>query len=329
MIISRTPLRISFVGGGTDFPEFYQQHGGAVVSTSIDKWIHVIVASRFEQDVRVSYSRTEIVSQARDVEHEFVREAMRLTGIPRGVDIATLADVPSHGTGLGSSSAVTVGLLGALYAFQSVYKSPLQLAEEASQIEIDILEKPVGRQDHYAASVGGFNLIEFLPRGGGIKIQPIIAPAGALAHLHRSLMLFYTGRQRSAGDVLREQAAAIGGTEVDSALLEMRDLAYETQALLGSGNVEGVGGLLDRNWRLKQTLSPLVSDAEIDGWYESALAAGASGGKILGAGAGGFLLIFARDDRQAEVRRALRGLREVPFRFTARGSQIVYVDRPI
>src|SRR4051812_1569734 len=161
VIISRTPLRISFVGGGTDLPDFYEERGGAVVSTTVDKWIHVIVAPRFEGDVRVSYSRTEIVDRAADVEHELVREAMRATGIPRGVEIITLADVPSQGTGLGSSSTVTVGLLNALYAYQGVYKSPQALAEEASRLEIDVLGKPIGRQDQYAAAIGGLNLIEF------------------------------------------------------------------------------------------------------------------------------------------------------------------------
>src|SRR5918994_2951279 len=155
MIISRTPLRISLVGGGTDLPDFYEEHGGAVVSTTVDKWIHVIVARRFEGDIRVSYSQTEIVDKASEVEHELVREALRVTGIPRGVDIMTLADVPSQGTGLGSSSTVTVGLLNALYAFQGVYRSPALLAEEASRIEIDVLGKPIGRQDQYASAVGG------------------------------------------------------------------------------------------------------------------------------------------------------------------------------
>src|SRR5205823_3433094 len=174
MIVSRTPLRISFVGGGTDLPGFYEQHGGAVVSTTIDKWIHVIVSPRFEGDVRVSYSRTEIVDSAAEVEHELVREAMRMAGVPRGVDIVTLADVPSRGTGLGSSSTVTVGLLNALYSFQGLYKPPLQLAEEAARIEIDVLGKPIGRQDQYAAAIGGFNFIEFLPRGGGVRVEPVI-----------------------------------------------------------------------------------------------------------------------------------------------------------
>src|SRR5919197_1301949 len=205
VIISRTPLRVSFVGGGTDLPHFYEEHGGAVVSTTVDKWIHVLVAPRFEGDVRVSYSTTELVASASEVRHELVREAMRRTGVPRGVEIVTLADVPSHGTGLGSSSSVTVGLLNALYAYQGVYKAPAQLAEEAAIIEIDLLGKPIGRQDQYAAAVGGFNFIEFLPRGGGVRVEPIICPPETLKRVQRSLLFFFTGRQRSADGPIREQ----------------------------------------------------------------------------------------------------------------------------
>jgi D-glycero-alpha-D-manno-heptose-7-phosphate kinase len=241
VIISRTPLRISFVGGGTDLPDFCYEHGGAVVSTTIDKWIHVIVAERFEGDVRVSYSKTEIVDRGALVEHELVREAMRLTGIPRGLDVVTLADVPSRGTGLGSSSTLTVGLLNALYAFQGTYRSPYQLAEEAARIEIDVLGKPIGRQDQYAAAVGGLNFIEFLPRGGGVRVEPVIAPPESLKRFQRSLLLFYTGRQRSAVDVLPEQRAAVIDGTATGSLATMRDLAYSFREHLGTGDVERLG----------------------------------------------------------------------------------------
>jgi len=326
MIISRTPLIISFVGGGTDLPDFYEEHGGAVVSTTVDKWIHVVVARRFEGDVRVSYSRTEIVDQASEVQHELVREALRATGIPRGVDIMTLADVPSQGTGLGSSSTVTVGLLNALYAFQGVYKSPAQLAEEAATIEIGILGKPIGRQDQYAAAVGGFNLIEFLPHQGGVRVEPVIHPPGTLKRLHRSLLLFYTGRQRPASQVLQEQRAAVQNGRAVAALKTMRDFAYELRERLGAGEADAVGRLLHENWLLKKGLVGDISNAAVDGWYERALDAGATGGKILGAGAGGFLLVFAPPDRHARVRKGLQDLREVPLRLAARGSHIAVVD---
>jgi D-glycero-alpha-D-manno-heptose-7-phosphate kinase len=327
MIISKTPLRVSFVGGGTDLADFSEEHGGAVVSSAIDKWIHVIVAPRFEGDLRVSYSKTEIVSTASEVEHELVREALRLTGLPRGLDVVTLADVPSQGTGLGSSSAVTVGLLNALYAYQGVLRSPAELAEEACQIEIEILGKPIGRQDQYASAYGGFNFIEFMPRGGGVKVEPIVCPAQTLERLHRSLMMFYTGRQRTAADVLGEQRQAIVEGSATAALLGMRDLAYELRDVLSRGDVDGVGSLLDRNWELKRSLVATVSNTHLNEWYRQAREAGASGGKLLGAGAGGFLLIMAASEHQAKVRAALGELREVPFHFAARGSHITLLER--
>ncbi len=327
MIISRTPLRVSFVGGGTDLPEFYEEHGGAVVSTTVDKWIHVIVSRRFEGDVRVGYSRTEIVENAAAVEHELVREAMRLTGVPRGVDVLTLADVPSHGTGLGSSSSVTVGVLNALYAFQGIYRPPLQLADEAARIEIDVLGKPIGRQDQYAAAVGGFNLIEFLPRGGGIRVEPIVSPPGTLKRVQRSLLLFYTGRQRSAENVLSEQRRAMQDGRAAETLKRMRDVAYELRERLAADDAEAVGKLLHVNWELKRTLAARVSDDELDGWYARALAAGALGGKVLGAGAGGFLLVAAQPERHDAVRAALPPLREVPLKFAARGTHIAFLGQ--
>jgi D-glycero-alpha-D-manno-heptose-7-phosphate kinase len=326
MIISKTPLRISFVGGGTDIPSFSDRFGGAVVSTSIDKWIHVIVRRRFEGNLRVGYSRTEIVDTVDQLEHELVREALRVTGLPRGLDILTLADVPSQGTGLGSSSAVTVGLLLALYGYQGVYKSSFELAEEASEIEISTLGKPIGRQDQYAAAVGGFNMIEFLKDGGGVRIEPVITPPRTLERLHRSLMLFYTSRQRSADDVLSGQHAAIEDGSALEALGQMRDLAYELRDALGRGEADLLGPILGRNWELKRTLTTGVTDAEIDGWYERAIDAGATGGKLLGAGAGGFLLMVAPEDKQPHVRRALRDLKEVPFHFAARGAQVEFLD---
>jgi D-glycero-alpha-D-manno-heptose-7-phosphate kinase len=327
MIVSRTPLRISFAGGGSDLPDFYEQYGGAVVSTSVDKWVRVIVAPRFEGDLRVSYSRTEIVDSAADVRHDLVREALRLAGVPRGVEVVTLADVPSRGTGLGSSSSVTVGLLNALYAFQGMYKSPLQLAEEACQIEIDILGKPIGRQDQYATALGGFNFIEFLPGKGGVRVEPIVAKAETFKQLQRSLLLFYTGRQRSADDVLVEQRQAIREGVAVETLQQLTALAHQLRERLSSGDIEAVGPMLHTSWELKRGLSGGISDETIDGWYTQALGAGATGGKILGAGAGGFLLLFAPVERQNAVRATLSALREVPLRFSARGTHITVWDR--
>ena len=322
MIVSKTPLRVSFVGGGSDQPDFYETHGGAVVSTAIDKWIRVIVSRRFEGDIRVAYSRTETVETADQVEHELVREALRLTGLPRGLDIVTLADVPSRGTGLGSSSAVTVGLLSALYAFQGIQRSAAALADQACEIEIEVLSKPIGRQDQYAVAFGGFNLIEFLPGGAGVRVAPIVAPPHTLERLHSRLLLFYTGRQRSTSDVLSHQRDAARDGTSTATLIAMRDLAYELRDALGEGDTDSFGSILHRNWELKRTLAGGVSDEELDALYTRAIDAGASGGKLLGAGRGGFLLFLAEPDRHDSVRAALADLRETPFRFAATGSHI-------
>jgi D-glycero-alpha-D-manno-heptose-7-phosphate kinase len=223
---------------------------------------------------------------------------------------------------VGSSSAVTVGLLNALYAFQGVYKPPLKLAEEAARIEIEILGKPIGRQDQYAAAVGGFNFIEFLPRGGGVRLEAVIARPETFKRLQRSLMMFYTGQQRSADGPLRKQQHAVQSGQALDALCRMRDLAFEFRDRLSSGDVEALGPLLHENWQLKRGLTDGISSEQIDSWYERALAAGAIGGKILGAGAGGFLLLLAPPDRQDAVRGELSELRELSLRFSARGTQI-------
>jgi D-glycero-alpha-D-manno-heptose-7-phosphate kinase len=328
MIISRTPLRVSFVGGGTDLPSFYAEHGGAVVSAAIDKWVHVIVSPRFEGDVRVSYSRTEIVESAGSVEHDLVREAMRLTGVPRGVEIITLADVPSRGTGLGSSSAVSVGLLNALYAFQGVYKPPLELAELAARIEIDVIGKPIGKQDQYAAAIGGFHFIEFPKGGGSVRVEPLVCPPDTLRQLQRSLLLFYTGRQRSADQVLHEQQAAIEDGESVPALQAMRDLAFELRERLCAGDAEALGRLVAANWKLKRTLASGVTNDDVDRWFDAAVGAGAAGAKLLGAGSGGFFLACGPPQTHEAIRRALKELREVPLRFAARGTHITLFEHP-
>jgi D-glycero-alpha-D-manno-heptose-7-phosphate kinase len=327
MIISRTPLRMSFVGGGTDLPAFCDEHGGAVVSTAIDKWIRVIVSQRFEGDVRVGYSEVEIVGDVTQIRHELVREAMRRTGIPRGVDVLTLADVPSRGTGLGSSSAVTVGLLNALYAFQGIAKPAIELAEEASEIEIDVLGKPIGRQDQYAAAVGGFNLIEFLPRGGGVRVSPLITPPGTLERLHSHLLLFYTGFARGSDEILREQSQAVSeGVRVDT-MLRMRELAYELRDRLSEGNVDSFGELLQRGWELKNEAAPRTGTDRIHETFARARRAGAIGGKLLGAGGGGFIVLFAPPVAHAAVREALDELREIPFRFASHGTEILLLEQ--
>ncbi|MGA2929513.1 MAG: GHMP kinase [Solirubrobacteraceae bacterium] len=297
------------------------------MSTAIDKWIRVIVGHRFEGDVRVGYSETEIVGDVNQIRHELVREAMRRTGIPRGIDVLTLADVPSRGTGLGSSSAVTVGLLNALYGFQGIAKPALALAAEAAQIEIDVLGKPIGRQDQYAAAVGGCNLIEFMPRGGGVRVSPLITPAGTMERLHGHLLLFYTGKSRGSDEILRNQGKTVaGGTGLDT-MISMRELAYEMRERLEYGDVESVGEILRRGWELKRAAAAGTGTEEIENALERARRAGATGGKLLGAGGGGFLLVFASPAAHVNVREELADLREIPFRFASRGTEILLLEQ--
>ncbi len=328
MVITQTPLRISFVGGGSDLHTFAREHGGAVVSTTIDKFIRVVVTERFDDSIRVSYSQTEIVDRIDDVEHELVREALRVAGLPRKVEIVTVADVPSHGTGLGSSSAVLVGVLNALFAHQGILKPADELATEAARIEIDVLGKPIGKQDHWAAAFGGMQFLRFGP-GDGVRRDPVVMTRDRRRELERRLLMFYTGRQRSAAAVLGDvQDGLADSGVVQEALARKRDSAHRLYEELGTGgDVDAIGRRLHDDWHLKRTLSPKVADEEIDRLYETAVEHGALGGKLLGAGGGGFLLFYVPPERQADVRRALGGLRELPFRFEPEGSKVVYVGR--
>jgi D-glycero-alpha-D-manno-heptose-7-phosphate kinase len=323
MVISRTPLRVSFVGGGSDLVSFAHRYGGAVLSTTIDKYVYVVVTERFEDDIRVSYSRTEIVDSVAKLKHDLVREALRLAGLPRRVEIVTIADVPSRGTGLGSSSAVTVGVLNALYAYQGILKSPGELAAEASHIEIDILGKPIGKQDQYATAFGGLQLLRFGP-GHGVDRQPLVLTDDARLRLQRNLLLFYTGKQRSASKVLGEIEATARTRQTKRNLERLRDLAYELYDEICRGNTDALGEYLHKGWEQKRRLAG-VTNAKVDGWYRDARSAGATGGKLLGAGGGGFMLFYAPRDRHDAIRSALTQLREVPIRFDSTGSRIIHI----
>jgi D-glycero-alpha-D-manno-heptose-7-phosphate kinase len=328
MVISRTPLRISFVGGGSDLQSFASEHGGAVVSTTIDKYVYVIVTERFEGDIRVSYTQTEIVDKIDDLQHELVREALRYAGLPRKVEIVTIADVPSRGTGLGSSSAVTVGLLNALFAYQGILKSPEELAAAASDIEIDVLGKPIGKQDQYATAYGGLQLIRFGP-GNVVRREPVVLSPESRRKLERSLMMFYTGQSREAAAVLERVGENVrSSAPAVESLGRMRDFALDLRSQLGhESDPDVLGDFLRENWELKRGLDSSVTNPDIDGWYEAGVAAGASGGKLLGAGGGGFLLFYASPERQDAVRKALPDLREMPFRFDSEGTRIIHIGR--
>ena len=325
MVISRTPLRVSFVGGGSDLVSFSSKHGGAVVSTAIDKYVYVVVTERFEDDIRVSYSKTEIVGSIDKLKHELVRESLRLAGLPRKVEIVTIADVPSQGSGLGSSSAVTVGALNALYAFQGMLKSSRELAEDASEIEIEILRKPIGKQDQYASAFGGLQLLRFGP-GGDVQRDPIVMPEDARRQLERSLLMFFTGRQRSASKILTGIDASTSTAATRRNLSKLRDLALDLYGELGKGDPDVLGDYLHRGWEQKRKLSGVTSP-KIEAWYAAARKAGALGGKLLGAGGGGFLLFYAPREQQQAVRAALSDLREVPIALEPAGSRIIHVGR--
>ncbi|MCI4350534.1 MAG: GHMP kinase [Thermoplasmata archaeon] len=325
MIITRTPLRISFAGGGTDIPSFYRAHdGGAVASATIDRYVHVLVNDKFDKSIRVAYSRTENVDTLDDLQHGLVREAMRLTGVTDALEVHTIADIPSEGTGLGSSSALTVGLLNALYAHRGVLKDPAELALEACRIEIEILGGALGKQDQYIAAFGGLQYFEFHP-DDSVRAFPIPLTRSEREALSTHLSLFYTGITRQAETILKDQSSRTPQNQ--ASLLQMRTLANEARAALVEHDWPRVGAILDEGWQLKRTLAPGVSSSAIDGMYDRAKAAGAWGGKITGAGGGGFLLVIHPPGQSHKIARALSPMKRLPVRIVPEGSRILFVGR--
>ena len=320
MIITQTPLRIGLLGGGTDLPGYYREHGGRVLNCALDKYVYVIVKQRFDGDIYVNYSRKEIVSRVEDLEHELVREAMQMTGVADGVEITTLADIPSAGSGLGSSSAVTVGLLHALFAYQGRQVSAEELAERACTIEIERCGKPIGKQDQYIAALGGIRDIRFGP-GDVVAAEELVLPAADRRALQQQIMLFYTGITRSADPILAEQNANVGVTRPQLDLL--RDLAGFAVDRLRSGDVDAIGPAMRESWEAKRKLASGVSNARIDLAVSRALDAGASGAKLTGAGGGGFLLVICAMERQRAVRTSLADMQELPVKLDRLGSRVV------
>jgi D-glycero-alpha-D-manno-heptose-7-phosphate kinase len=327
MIITQTPLRIGLLGGGTDLPGYYQENGGRVLNCALDKYIFVIVKQRFDDDIYVNYSRKEIVSRVEDLEHELVREAMLMTGVTGGVEITTLADIPSAGSGLGSSSAVTVGLLHALFAYQGRQVSGEELAERACEIEIDRCGKPIGKQDQYIAALGGIRDLRFGP-GTGVVADELGLPAAQRRALQQQIMLFYTGVTRSANSILAEQNENVATTLPQLDLL--RDLAGFAAARLREGDIDAIGPAIRESWEAKRKLASGVSNGQIDQAVTAALGAGATGVKLTGAGGGGFLLVICPMERQRAVRDSLAHMREFPIKLDHLGSRVVFnVSRDI
>jgi D-glycero-alpha-D-manno-heptose-7-phosphate kinase len=326
MIISQTPFRISFAGGGSDLPSYYEKHGGAVVSSAIDKFVYVTVSRKFDEMLRVSYSRTEEVERASEVKHPIVREGLDMLGIEGGLEITSVADIPSRGTGLGSSSSFSVGLMHALHATQGRYVGAERLADEACQIEITRCGEPIGKQDQYAAAYGGLNFIEFL-RDGSVRVEPIALRREVRDRLDRRFLIFYTGITRSASEILSVQSNHLqNDAEKSKAMARMVDYARELRDELWSGNIDAMGRILHENWLLKQGLSSGISSPQINDWYEAARKAGAEGGKLLGAGGGGFLLFYAPVEKHAAICESLKGLRRIETHLEPRGSRILFVN---
>lgn len=323
MIITKTPLRISFVGGGTDISDYYRMGGGAVVSAGINKYIYITVNPKFDGSIRVSYSKTEIVPEVAEIQHEIVTACMEMVGIAGGVEITSIADIPS-GTGLGSSSAFTVGLLNALYTYMGRNLSSEELAQKACEIEIDVLKHPIGKQDQYAAAYGGLNYFRFHP-DETVERDRIWLSDVDMRNMISHLMLFYTGLTHDANTILREQKK---NTENKRRIMDFMksqaDSMYKELKTNGFG--AGFGDALKLGWEMKQNMASAITNPVITGLYEKAVAAGARGGKLLGAGGGGFLLFCVEPEKQDEIRKALSGLKEVEFHVTKYGSRVVYFD---
>ena len=308
MIITQTPVRLSLLGGNTDYPQYFKKYGGAVLSVTIDKYVYVIIKKRFDDEIWINYSVKEIVDNVKDIKHDLVRESMKLVGVTEGVEITFLSDIPSEGSGLGSSSAVTVGLLNALHNYKGESVTQRQLAQEACRIEVDILKKPIGYQDQYAVAFGGLNLIEF---DNEITVESLVSD-----NLEKQLLLLYTGKTRSADKILSKM-------KLNKKILDRNKELAKLGATLVDDWDDTLGILLDEYWKLKVKLNNSVTDTNLNKLYDEAISAGAIGGKIVGAGGGGFFLFVVPIEKRDIVKRMLR-LRELPFRLSKYGSRVIF-----
>ena len=325
MIITKTPLRISIGGGGTDLPFFYPNYGAAITTTSINKYVYVTVSPRnFRDEFRIAYSKTEHVRKVEDIENDRVRAALQFLNITEPLEITTASDVPGQ-SGLGSSSAFLVGLLKALHLYKGEHVSPKLLAEEAAHIEIEILKEPIGKQDQYACAYGGFIHLN-ISKTGNVLVSPINISNETLKDLENNLYMFYTGVQRSASEVLKDQAKeAISDEEKMNSMLQIKEIGLEIKKALESNNARRFGEWMNLHWEEKRKMSSKMSSSKIDQWYEIGIKNGAIGGKIMGAGGGGFLLFYT-ERRGSEFIKAMQeaGLSFVPFKFDFEGAKLVY-----
>jgi D-glycero-alpha-D-manno-heptose-7-phosphate kinase len=326
MIITRTPFRVTLGGGGTDLPSFYREHGGFILAAAIDKYMYLNVNTPIVDDkIRVRYTGSEMVDHVDDVQHTLAREALRHFGISNGIEIVSVADIPA-GTGLGSSSSYLVGLLNALHALLQDQATPQRLAEEACHIELEVLKKPIGKQDQYMAAFGGLTALDIAP-DGSVCLTRLDIDLDLLESLEHNILMFFTNEMRDAAAILKKQDEATrakDGTVVKS-LREIKDIGREISEAISKGNLRRFGELLDVHWQSKKRLSKGISNPQIDAWYELAKRNGAIGGKISGAGGGGFLMLYCEENK-ARLREAMRdaGLRELKFRFDFEGSKVVF-----
>lgn len=326
MIVVKTPLRISFVGGGSDLKAFYHHSPGQVVCAAIDKFVYAIVKERFDDLIYINYSKKETVDHVDEIQHDLVREAMKTTGVDKGIEITTLADIPSSGSGLGSSSSITVALLHALYAYQNILVTAEQLAREACRIEIDILGKPIGRQDQYAAAYGGLNQFIF-EKGDHTRRNPVRMTHGVARRFASSLLLYFTGITRRADDILNRQKSNMDAEEKRNTMQAMVGLVEPFARAMEIGDITQCGRLLAENWELKQQMATGISNPVIAEMHTRAMQAGALAGKVCGAGGGGFLLLMVPRENQNRVFEAMKAHRELPFMIEESGSKVIFDDR--
>jgi len=322
MVISQTPLRISFCGGGTDLENFWSKENGKVLSSAIDKFVYVIVKKRFDDNIYLNYSRKEIVHSVEEIQHDLIRNSMIMTGVNSGVEITTLADIPSEGSGLGSSSSITVGLLNALYSFRNEQVTAERLASEACKIEIDILKKPIGKQDQYIAAYGGLKEIEFAS-DGEVYVDHVNIDSNRMRVFGSNILLFYTGLTRKSDIILSDQKKHMAINH--EILLQMKKQVSQMRRVLESEeDLHIIGEFLNKAWDLKRKLSKKITNPEIERMYRNALKNGALGGKICGAGGGGFLMLYVPRENQNSVRKAMQEYREFPFMLNESGSKIMF-----
>lgn len=325
MIITRAPFRVSFCGGGSDLPSFYEKYGGCVLSTSIRKYMYLTIHNYFHKDqIVLKYSKTETVKDYESIEHKYFRQCLKDFGV-MGVEISSMADIPS-GTGLGSSSSFTVALLHLLHTYRGEFVSKYKLAKEACEVEIEKLGEPIGKQDQFAAAFGGLKFYEFLP-GGFVNVEPIIMAPESYKMLEENILMFYLGGVHSASAILKEQGQNVKTADKAKVQQEMCGLTRTLKEELQKNNVDAMGQLLHENWMLKKSLASGISNPLIDDTYGKAMGAGALGGKLLGAGGAGFMIFYVRPEQQEAVRQALSHLREMDFEMDNSGASIVHVDK--